>query len=114
MRAPLAFCTEVLDFEQVDGDDIRDDPAFDVLARGGDYRVLSSHCGDRAFGQAIAVLTNDVDTLFRKSGTEGWPRRGTRTHPRWSTKNRSTRAGALANSTSMTRTAKRYASHRAS
>ena len=71
MRAALAFYTEVLDFERVDGDDTLDDPSFSALARGGDYIFLSSHRGDGAFGQAIAVLTDNVDTLFRKFRERG-------------------------------------------
>jgi catechol 2,3-dioxygenase-like lactoylglutathione lyase family enzyme len=66
MRAALAFYTGVLDFERVDGDDTLDDPCFSALARGGDYLFLSSHRGDGAFGQAIAVLTDEVDALFRE------------------------------------------------
>jgi catechol 2,3-dioxygenase-like lactoylglutathione lyase family enzyme len=71
MRASLAFYTGVLDFERVDGDDTLDDPSFCVLARAGDYIFLSSHRGDGEFGQAIAVLTDDVDALFRKFRTRG-------------------------------------------
>ena len=71
MRAALAFYTEVLDFKRVDGDDILDDPSFSVLARAGDFLILSSHRGDGEFGQAIAVLTDDVDTLFRKYRKRG-------------------------------------------
>jgi catechol 2,3-dioxygenase-like lactoylglutathione lyase family enzyme len=71
MRAALSFYTGVLDFERVDGDDTLDDPSFSVLARGGDYIFLSSHRGDGAFGQAIAVLTDNVDALFRKFRERG-------------------------------------------
>jgi catechol 2,3-dioxygenase-like lactoylglutathione lyase family enzyme len=66
MRAALAFYTGVLDFERVDGDDTLDDPCFSVLARDGDRLFLSSHRGDGAFGQAVVVTTDDVDSLFRK------------------------------------------------
>ena len=71
VRAALAFYTGILDFQSVDGDDTRDDPAFSALARGGDYIFLSSHRGDGAFGQAIAVLTENVDALFRKFRERG-------------------------------------------
>jgi catechol 2,3-dioxygenase-like lactoylglutathione lyase family enzyme len=71
MRAALAFYTEILDFERVDGDDTLDDPTFSVLARGNDYIFVSSHRGDGEFGQAIAVLTDDVDALFRKFRARG-------------------------------------------
>jgi hypothetical protein len=114
MRAALAFYTEVLDFERVDGDDTLDNPSFSALARAGDYLFLSSHRGDGEFGQAIAVLTDNVDTLFRKFRGRGLATPGNRTRPRWSTKDRSTRTGALANSTWMTRTAIPYGSHKAS
>ena len=47
------------------------DPSFSVLVREGEPLFLSSHGGDGAFGQAIAVLTDDVDALFRKFRTRG-------------------------------------------
>src|SRR5262245_43806969 len=65
MRAALAFYTEVLDFKHVDGDDALEDPCFSVITRGGDHIFLSSHRGDGEFGQAIAVLIDDVDGVFR-------------------------------------------------
>jgi catechol 2,3-dioxygenase-like lactoylglutathione lyase family enzyme len=71
MRAALAFYTGVLDFQRVDGDDTLDDPCFSVLARGGDFLFLSSHGGDGAFGQAIAVLTDNADELFRQFRKRG-------------------------------------------
>ncbi len=71
MRTALAFYTGVLDFERVDGDDTPDDPSFSVLARGGHYLFLSSHRGDGTFGQAIAVLTDNVDALFRRFRERG-------------------------------------------
>jgi catechol 2,3-dioxygenase-like lactoylglutathione lyase family enzyme len=71
MRASLAFFTDVLDFERVDGDDTLDDPTFSVLARDGDLVFLSSHRGDGEFGQAIAVLVDDVNALFRKFRMRG-------------------------------------------
>src|SRR5262245_20980401 len=71
MRAAIAFYTGVLDFERVDGDETLDDPTFNVLARDGDFVFLSSHRGDGEFGQAIAVLVDDVDALFRKFRTRG-------------------------------------------
>ena len=75
MRAAVAFYTGILDFERVDGDDTLDDPSFSALARGGDHLFLSSHRGDGAFGQAIAVLTDNVDALFRKFREHGEPGR---------------------------------------
>jgi catechol 2,3-dioxygenase-like lactoylglutathione lyase family enzyme len=71
MRTSVAFYTGVLDFERVDGDDSLDDPAFSVLARHGDLVFLSSHRGDGEFGQAIAVLIDDVDALVRKFRIRG-------------------------------------------
>jgi catechol 2,3-dioxygenase-like lactoylglutathione lyase family enzyme len=71
MRTSLAFYTGTLDFERVDGDDDLGDPSFSVLAREGHQLFLSSHRGDGAFGQAIAITTNDVDTLFRKFRERG-------------------------------------------
>ena len=71
MRTALAFYTGVLDFERVDGDDTLDDPSFSVLARGRAYIFLSSHRGDGEFGQAIAVLSDNVDALFHKFRKRG-------------------------------------------
>jgi catechol 2,3-dioxygenase-like lactoylglutathione lyase family enzyme len=83
MRAALAFYTEALDFERVDGDDTLDDPSFSVLARGGgDHIFLSSHRGDGAFGQAIAVLTDNVDALFHKFRKRGLATPGDPAAPR--------------------------------
>src|SRR6516165_2496285 len=93
LRAALAFYTGVLDFERVDGDDTLDDPSFSALARGGDYIFLSSHRGDGTFGQAIAVLTDNVDALVRQFRERGLATPGTPTRPRWSTKDQLTRAG---------------------
>ncbi len=82
MRASLAFYTTILDFQHVDGDDTFDDPCFAVLARGTDYLFLSSHRGDGEFGQAIAVLTDDVDALFRKFRSRGLATPGNPDAPR--------------------------------
>jgi len=71
MRASVAFYTGVLDFEHTDGHDSLDDPTFTVLARDGDFIFLSSHGGDGEFGQAIAVLVDDVNGLFRKFRARG-------------------------------------------
>jgi catechol 2,3-dioxygenase-like lactoylglutathione lyase family enzyme len=71
MRDSLAFYTDILDFERVDGDDVLDDPSFSLLARGGDLLILSSHRGDGEFGQAVVVTTDGLDLLvrtFRKRG----------------------------------------------
>jgi catechol 2,3-dioxygenase-like lactoylglutathione lyase family enzyme len=65
MRAALAFYTRVLDFVRVYGDGT-DDPSCSVLVRGGGHLLLSSHRGDGEFGQAVVVLTDDVDALFHK------------------------------------------------
>src|SRR5262245_21451117 len=71
MEASIAFYTKVLDFELVDGDDDIGDPSSSVLGREGALLFLSSRRGDGAFGQAIAVLTGDVDALFRKFRMRG-------------------------------------------
>jgi catechol 2,3-dioxygenase-like lactoylglutathione lyase family enzyme len=71
MKASLAFYTGILDFECVDGDDDVADPSFRVLARRGDILYLSSHRGDGEFGQAIVVITDDVDAECRKFRARG-------------------------------------------
>jgi catechol 2,3-dioxygenase-like lactoylglutathione lyase family enzyme len=65
MQKSLAFYTEVLDFERVDGDDSLEDPSFSVLARDGGHLILSSHRGDGVFGAVVAITTTDIDALFR-------------------------------------------------
>lgn len=83
MAASIAFYTGVLDFERVDGEDPSDDPAFCVLMRDGQPLFLSSHAGDGSFGQAIAVLVDDVDELFRtfrRRGLETPERRDSPVH----------------------------------
>lgn len=85
MKASIGFYTKVLDFDRVDGGSDDGDPSFCVLMRAGDLVFLSSHRGDGVFGQAIAVLTDDVDALFltfRKRGlkTPGNPDAPTMVH----------------------------------
>jgi catechol 2,3-dioxygenase-like lactoylglutathione lyase family enzyme len=71
MRASLAFYTRVLDFVCGDGNDELSDPSFCVLIREGDQLILSSHSGDGAFGQAIAITTDDVNSLVRRFRERG-------------------------------------------
>jgi catechol 2,3-dioxygenase-like lactoylglutathione lyase family enzyme len=71
MRKSLAFYTDTLDFERVDGDSDLSDPCFSALARDGDPLYLSSHRGDGEFGQAVVVTTPDVDGLFREFRRRG-------------------------------------------
>ena len=66
MAASLAFYTKVLDFQCIDDSSDHEDPAFSILVREGDRLFLSSHRGDGEFGQAVAVLVDDVDALVRK------------------------------------------------
>ena len=70
MAASIDFYTEVLDFDCVEDGGDRD-PTFSVLMRGGSLLLLSSHGGDGTFGQAIVVLTDNVDALFRRFLTRG-------------------------------------------
>jgi catechol 2,3-dioxygenase-like lactoylglutathione lyase family enzyme len=81
MKTSIAFYTNVLDFQCVEhGGDA--DPSFSVLVRGGSLLLLSSHGGDGTFGQAIVVLTDDVDTLFRKFRARGLETPGNPEAPR--------------------------------
>jgi len=66
MAASVAFYTKVLDFECIDDSSDQEDPGFCILVREGDRLILSSHGGDGEFGQAVAVLVDNVDALFRK------------------------------------------------
>jgi catechol 2,3-dioxygenase-like lactoylglutathione lyase family enzyme len=71
IKSSVDFYTRVLDFVRTDGEDDEDDPGFVVLARTGDTLFLSSHVGDGKFGQAVVVMTDDVDTLFKKFLSRG-------------------------------------------
>ena len=81
MQTSIAFYTNVLDFHCVEhgGDD---DPSCSALMRGGSLLLLSSHRGDGTFGQAIVVLTDNVDALFRKFRTRGLKTPGNPDAPR--------------------------------
>lgn len=70
METSIDFYTKVLDFECVEHGGDRD-PSVSVLMRGGSLLCLSSHGGDGAFGQAIVVLTDNVDALFQKFRARG-------------------------------------------
>ena len=67
----LNFYTTVLDFEVVSGDARTDDPAHRVLARRGDYLILSSHSGDSRPGQAGVVTSDDGDADWRRCRARG-------------------------------------------
>jgi uncharacterized glyoxalase superfamily protein PhnB len=66
MKLSMDFYTKVLDFTRADGDEDATDPSFVVLKRAGDSLFLSSNAGDGKFGQAVVVMTEDVDALFKK------------------------------------------------
>jgi catechol 2,3-dioxygenase-like lactoylglutathione lyase family enzyme len=66
----LEFYTKILDFEYVEGDDpTTGDAAFCVLSREGDRVFLSNFDGGTR--SVIAVMTDDVDSLFRKFRARG-------------------------------------------
>jgi catechol 2,3-dioxygenase-like lactoylglutathione lyase family enzyme len=65
LKESLDFYTR-LDFRRMDGDEDPTDPSFVVLSHAGDLLFLSSHRGDGAFGQAVVVMTEDIDALFEK------------------------------------------------
>jgi catechol 2,3-dioxygenase-like lactoylglutathione lyase family enzyme len=64
MAEALAFYIGVLDFELLGTWPETGDPSFSVLCREGYELHLSSHGGDGVYGQAIAILTGEVDELF--------------------------------------------------
>lgn len=66
MRDAVDFYTRVLDFKRVFTSPETGDPAYSVLVRDGAELHLSSHRGDGVCGQAVIVLTDDADALFRK------------------------------------------------
>jgi catechol 2,3-dioxygenase-like lactoylglutathione lyase family enzyme len=65
------FYTKILDFEYVEGDDATSpkDAAFCVLAREGDEIFLCNFDGGTR--SVIAIMTGDVDALFRKFRARG-------------------------------------------
>ena len=70
LETSLAFYTKVLDFDCVEHGG-EGDPSFGVLMRAGSLLILSSHRGDGSFGQAINIVTDDVDALFRRFRARG-------------------------------------------
>jgi catechol 2,3-dioxygenase-like lactoylglutathione lyase family enzyme len=71
LQVALDFYTGVLDFTRMGGSDDAGDPSFAVLARAGDLLFLSSNTGDGEFGQAVVVMTEDIDALFQKFRSRG-------------------------------------------
>ena len=71
LRRSLAFYTQVLDFHRVDESDEPQDDGFAILSRAGDLLMLSTGSGDGEFGQAVVVMTEDVDGLFQKFLSRG-------------------------------------------
>jgi len=67
----LEFYTQLLDFELLEELIDLDDPGAYSLTRDGDEICLSSHRGDGEFGQALIVMTEDVDAVFRKLRARG-------------------------------------------
>lgn len=70
----IAFYTGVLDFEQPWRWPESGDPAYAIVTRGGHELHLSSHSGDGVYGQAVVVLVDDVEALFRAFVARGLDR----------------------------------------
>ena len=66
LRRSLAFYTHILDFHRVDDEGEAQDDGDAMLSRAGDLVILSTGSGDGEFGQAVVVMTEDVDALFQK------------------------------------------------
>lgn len=66
MKDSVAFYTQLLDFAHVGTWPASGDPSFSILSRAGAEMFLSTHRGDGLPGQPVAVLTDDVNALFRK------------------------------------------------
>ena len=60
----VQFYTGVLDFEHQGTWPESGDPAFAIVTREGHELHLSSHSGDGVYGQAVAVLVDNVERLF--------------------------------------------------
>ncbi|MES2442864.1 MAG: VOC family protein [Pseudomonadota bacterium] len=79
----VAFYTGVLDFELQGSWPETGDPAFAIVTRDGHELHLSSHGGDGVYGQAVAVLVDDAEALFRSfaaRGLDGSARPGSPVH----------------------------------
>ena len=74
LKASLRFYTGILDFSRIDDDG---GDGFAVLSRAGDRMFLSTGSGDGEFGQAIVVMTEDIDALFQKFLSRGLVRPNT-------------------------------------
>ena len=71
IQRAVDFYTRVLDFKVVGGDGRTEDPAYSVLARRGDYLIVSSHAGDSVTRQAVVVTSDDVDDDWRRFTAAG-------------------------------------------
>ena len=110
MRKSLAFYTNVLDFERIDGDDELDDPCYNLLAREGDRLILSSHRGDGTFGKRSSSPQTTLTRFFESFERGAFRPRATPTLLKKFMKAPSTSRGARARSTSTTRTATHFGS----
>lgn len=61
----IHFYTQLLDFELAEDASEATDPAFVALKRGSAFLFLSSHSGDGVPGQAVSIVVDRVDALFR-------------------------------------------------
>lgn len=80
IEASIAFYTQRLGFQDLSEGEMMD-PGFRVLRKDANLLFLSSHAGDGAFGQAIAVLVNDVDEIVRTLRARGLKVPGDRRSP---------------------------------
>jgi uncharacterized glyoxalase superfamily protein PhnB len=71
MAEAVAFYTRMVDFDLFGTWPDAGDPSFSILTRGGNELHLSSHSGDGIYGQAIAILTDEVDALFDRFVARG-------------------------------------------
>ena len=71
LRESVAFYTIILDFERIDGATDLTDPSFCVVIHDGHRIFLSSHSGDARFGQALVIITEDIEAVCRKLRTCG-------------------------------------------
>src|SRR5215216_1898713 len=65
----VEFYTKTLDFKWADDDPVMD-PAYLFLTRAGDALVLSSY-SKPACGQAVIIMTEDIDGLFKRYQARG-------------------------------------------
>ena len=73
MKESLSFYVNILDFKLVGTWPESGSPSFSVLNRGGAELNLSTHSGDRVFGNVVVIIVDDIERLFKIYHDRGLP-----------------------------------------